>query len=70
MATWVKDDGLKKGVLETTNYNLLSACSNYMVLDRHLDLTLTKSSGMLETQAMVEVYREAFERMRAAKMIP
>ena len=73
MGTWaevVKEHGLKEGRMEGYSWGFLDFVMRVFDFDRQYDLSRARGVGFDEEVDTVEGYRMAFERMRAAKVIP
>jgi hypothetical protein len=69
-AAWVKTHGLKEGALEGTDFTFLTVMLGMAVFGREYDLSKAQEIGFTETRDTVDGYLEAFELMRAARIIP
>lgn len=70
-ADWVKNHGLKKGVLEANDWDFIGFLMT-VESDRHMDLQKARDlgfSGEMDRTDVVKGYAAGFERMRSAKMI-
>lgn len=71
--TWdklVQREGLKTGRVETFLWPFLDFMMNKAFFDRQYDLSAARAVGFRESINTVEAYKIAFDRMRAAKIIP
>ena len=66
---WVEENGLKKGLVETSSWEMMAMVTGYGVFDREYDLSLVKEVGFQEQTSTVAGYHLAFDRMRKAKII-
>ena len=66
---WVDQNGLKKGSVETSSWEMMAMVTGYGVFDREVDLSLSKDVGFQEQASTVAGYHLAFDRMRKAKII-
>jgi hypothetical protein len=69
-AAWVSKHNLKEGALEGTDFTFLTLMLGMTVFGREYDLGKAKGIGFTETRDTVDGYLEAFELMRAARIIP
>lgn len=67
---WVKENGLKEGFVEKASWDMFAGLLEHIPFDRNMELTLSKKIGFEETSKTTDGYIKAFERMRAAKIIP
>lgn len=68
--SWVKDNELKEGALEATSWDFMSAIMGSITFDRQYDLSACRDVGFQEKTETAKGYHRAFERMRAARIIP
>lgn len=66
----VERQGLKSGLIESFFWPFLDVMMDKAFFDRQYDLTAARSIGFEETIDTVKAYTVAFDRMRAAKVIP
>lgn len=69
-AAWVAKHNLKEGALEGTDFTFLTMMLGMAVFGREYDLGKAQEIGFTETRDTVDGYLEAFELMRAARIIP
>lgn len=67
---WVKENGLKEGALQATSWEFMSAIMGAITFDRQYDLSACRKVGFQEKTETVKGYTRAFEKMRAARIIP
>ncbi|CAG8955704.1 hypothetical protein HYFRA_00010970 [Hymenoscyphus fraxineus] len=68
--TWVESNGLEKGFVENSSWDILGAVFAWMVFDKEYDLTALREVGFMESAPTIEGYIMAFERMEKAKSVP
>ncbi|KAM0511408.1 hypothetical protein ACHAPE_009923 [Trichoderma viride] len=62
--------GLTSGIIGRTSWEFMDVLTSLPVFDRHYDLTKITSAGFEKRSNVLQNYEEAFDLMRAAKMIP
>ncbi|UKZ81669.1 hypothetical protein TrVFT333_009441 [Trichoderma virens FT-333] len=62
--------GLKLGIIEKTSWEFMDVLTSLPVFDRQYDLTKFEAMGFPRSSDVLKNYTEAFDLMRAAKMIP
>ncbi|PVH73631.1 hypothetical protein DL98DRAFT_519818 [Cadophora sp. DSE1049] len=68
---WTRESGLRAGVIENTCWSFITVVTGeYSTFDRDFDLSEARKIGFTETVDHVKGYHVAFDRMRAAKIIP
>ena len=67
---WVREHGLKEGAFEATSWDFMSGIMGSIDFNRHYDLSACREVGFKETLPTMLGYALAFDRMRAAKIIP
>ncbi|KAL7920642.1 hypothetical protein ACQKWADRAFT_298062 [Trichoderma austrokoningii] len=69
-ATFEAKHGLTSGIIERTSWEFMDVLTSMPVFDRQYDLTKITAAGFEKRSNVLQNYEEAFELMRAAKMIP
>ncbi|KAF8855381.1 hypothetical protein BDZ45DRAFT_793509 [Acephala macrosclerotiorum] len=68
---WTKENGLRPKVLNNTCWEFMTIVTGpYSMFDRHYDLGEARRIGFTESMDHLKGYHVAFDRMRAAKIIP
>jgi hypothetical protein len=67
---WVEENGLKEDALKGTNFGFLTGMLGMTVFDRQYDLSKAKGIGFMETRDTAVGYMNAFDLLRAKKIIP
>ena len=67
---WVEENGPKKRALEATIWDFMSGVMRSITFDRQYDLSACREIGFHDTIPTVQGYTVAFDKMRAAKIIP
>lgn len=62
--------GLTSSIIGRTSWEFMDVLTSLPVFDRHYDLTKITSAGFEKRSNVLQNYEEAFDLMRAAKMIP
>lgn len=62
--------GLASGIIERTSWEFMDVLTSLPVFDRHYDLTKITTAGFERRSDVLQNYIEAFDLMRAAKIIP
>ncbi|UKZ68190.1 uncharacterized protein TrAtP1_009225 [Trichoderma atroviride] len=62
--------GLKSGIIGRTSWEFMDVLTSLPVFDRQYDLTKITTAGFERRSNVLQNYQEAFDLMRAAKMIP
>ncbi|KAH7354988.1 hypothetical protein BKA65DRAFT_581662 [Rhexocercosporidium sp. MPI-PUGE-AT-0058] len=69
--SWTREHGLREGVIENTCWGFMTIVTGeYSTVDRDFDLSEARRIGYTERVDHVKGYYVAFDRMRAAKIIP
>lgn len=71
--TWqelVKEHGLKEGIMEKYSWGFMDGTMGHFDFDRQFDLSAIRAVGFEEEVDSSDGYRVAFDRMRAARIIP
>ena len=67
---WVRENRLKEGALEATNWGFMSGIMGSIDFDRQYDLSACREVGFREMVPTTMGYALTFDRMRSAKIIP
>ncbi|GFP58591.1 hypothetical protein ACSS6W_005860 [Trichoderma asperelloides] len=62
--------GLTSGIIGRSSWEFMDVLTSLAVFDRHYDLTKITTAGFEERSDVLQNYVEAFDLMRAAKIIP
>lgn len=69
-ATFEAKHGLTSGIIKRTSWEFMDVLTSMPVFDRQYDLTKITTAGFEKRSNVLQNYQEAFDLMRAAKMIP
>jgi hypothetical protein len=69
-SSFIQSNDIRADVFEKVSWSSLVMALNYSVWDRQLDIELSRTTGFTGYSKTADGYRETFQKMREAHMIP